>query len=116
MDGDIAEDYRSFEMLSVRYAEDADEISSMLDNIGSKTMNVSGEMDHLSQNVKGISASMSERAQGIQAVTSNLSELKGFFEEISLQSGENENCAKEMKKNERRIHNREYCIEKRAEE
>lgn len=98
MDGDIAEDYRSFEMLSGRYAEDADEISSMLDNIGSKTMNVSGEMDHLSQNVKGISASMSERAQGIQAVTSNLSELKGFFEEISLQSGENENCAKEMKK------------------
>lgn len=98
VDNDIMADYKGFEMLSGRYSTDADEISSMMINIGTQVSHLDREMNLLSENVGGISVSMSERAQGIQMVAGNLSELNNLMVDISVKAEDNVEYAETMKK------------------
>ncbi len=98
VDTDIMGDYKGFEMMSERYKTDADEISSMMMNIGTQVEHLEKEMKFLSDNVNGIASSMGERAMGIQLAAGNLSDLNNLMVEISEASRDNVDCAEAMKK------------------
>ena len=91
--GDIAEDYKSFEMLSERYDEDADMVTKMMHTIKEKMSHLNMGMEKLSGNVQGISKSIGESSIGIQIAAENTEKLSSSMAHIGTELHENKEIA-----------------------
>lgn len=95
--GDISEDYKSFEMLSVRYDEDAQKVTQMMHNIREKISHLDEEMEKLSGNVRGVSKSIDESSIGMQMAAENTEKLSQSIFHICSESHKNRETAEDLK-------------------
>lgn len=94
---DIAEDYKSFEMLSERYDGDADMVTKMMHTIKEKIGHLNMGMEKLSGNVQGISKSIGESSIGIQIAAENTEKLSSSMAHIGTELHENKEIAGNLK-------------------
>lgn len=94
---DVQEDYKSFEMLSVQYGNDAGTINIMMHNITDKVNHLNAEMDKLLGNVQGIENSINESSQGIQEAAANMEDLSESITDICAESEKNRETAESLK-------------------
>lgn len=96
MERDIKEDYDGFSMMADRYGADAEEIQSMMENIHDKVEHVNDEMQRVTDNMQNISQSLKERADAIVSVTTTVVELNSSILDISAETENNLECAREI--------------------
>lgn len=97
VDSKVMEDYKSFEMMSVRYMEDANIVSEMIDKIQSNVDHIGGQINTVLQNIGGISSSAEESSLGIQSVTGNVVDLLDATENISGENHRNKQVVMEFR-------------------
>lgn len=97
VDSKVMEDYKSFEMMSVRYMEDANTVSEMIDKIQSNVDHIGGQINTVLQNIGGISSSAEESSLGIQSVTGNVVDLLDATENISGENHRNKQVVMEFR-------------------
>lgn len=98
VDNEVMEDYRSFEMMSARYAEDAQVVSEMMENIQRNVLHIDSQVGAVSENVGGISATVKESTHGIQNVADNIMEISTATNDIYEVTRQNRVEAIELKK------------------
>ncbi len=98
VDNEVMEDYRSFEMMSARYAEDAQVVSEMMENIQRNVLHIDSQVGAVSENVGGISATVEESTHGIQNVADNIMEISTATNDIYEVTRQNRVEAIELKK------------------
>lgn len=88
IDNEVMGDYKSFEMMAIRYSDDADTVSEMMKNVQNSVEHINAQIDVVAQNIRGVSTSVEESALGIQNVTGNVIDIsdmtKNIYENISL--------------------------------
>lgn len=97
VDSKVMEDYKSFEMMSVRYMEDANTVSEMIDKIQSNVDHIGGQINTVLQNIGGISSSAEDSSLGIQSVTGNVVDLLDATENISGENHRNKQVVMEFR-------------------
>ena len=98
VDNEVMEDYRSFEMMSARYAEDAQVVSEMMENIQRNVLHIDSQVGAVSENVGGISTTVEESTHGIQNVADNIMEISTATNDIYEVTRQNRVEAIELKK------------------
>lgn len=96
VDGHVIGDYEEFEQMSIRYSEDADEVSRMMHVIDKKTIHLSQSMKELAENMQEISAAIEERTEGIRMTASDIQLLNEAMDEIAKEAGRNLGTAEKM--------------------
>lgn len=51
-------DYKSFEMMAIRYSDDADTVSEMMKNVQNSVEHINAQIDVVAQNIRGVSTSV----------------------------------------------------------
>ncbi|MBD5556293.1 MAG: methyl-accepting chemotaxis protein [Roseburia sp.] len=97
VDSKVMDDYKSFEMMSVRYMDDANIVSEMIDKIQSNVDHIGGQINTVLQNIGGISSSAEESSLGIQSVTGNVVDLLDATGNISDENHRNMQVVMEFK-------------------
>lgn len=93
----VMEDYKSFEMLSVRYREDADVVSEMINKIQGNVGHIGAQIGAVVQNIGGISNSTEESSLGIQSVTGNVVDILHATGNISRENHRNKQVVIELR-------------------
>lgn len=75
VDNEVMTDYKNFDMMSVRYQEDADTVSAMMDKIRRSAEHIDRQLDVATKNMAGITTSVEESALGIQSVTESVIDI-----------------------------------------
>lgn len=97
INSDIYEDYKGFEMMSVRYDDDADIVNEMMHSITEKVNHLNTEMDKLLINVQGIESSIDDSSHGIQEAAINMEELSLSIADVCVESDKNREIAGSLK-------------------
>ena len=97
VDHEVMEDYRSFEMMSARYAEDADAVSEMMSNIQRNVLHINQQVGAVSENIIGISSTVEDSTRGIQNVADNIMEISTSTNDIYQVTCQNRLAAVELK-------------------
>lgn len=98
VDGSVMEDYKSFEMLSERYSQDANMVMEMMSTIKSGISFIDNQIAIATENIESITDSIEESAKGVQIVTDDIIEVSGATEDIYEKICQNKVQAEELKK------------------
>ncbi len=97
VDNEVMEDYRNFEIMAVRYADDAEAVSEIMGKIQTSVEHINGQIDIATQNIAGITTSVEESASGIQNVTDNVIDISKVTGDICEEISQNVQSAAELK-------------------
>ncbi len=97
VDNEVMGDYRSFEMMAVRYSEDAKAVSEIMGKVQSSVEHINNQIDIVTQNIAGIATSVEESALGIQNVTGNVIDISNVTGDICEEISQNVQIAIELK-------------------
>ena len=97
VDGEVMEDYKGFEAMSVRYSEDADTVSEIMGKIQNSVDHINSKLGVATRNIGGISTSVEESALGIQNVTDNVIGISNSTNDIYKETRKNKETALELK-------------------
>lgn len=82
VDNEVMTDYKNFDMMSVRYQEDADTVSAMMDKIRRSAEYIDRQLDTATKNMGGITTSVEESALGIQSVTESVIDISRISNDL----------------------------------
>ncbi len=97
VDNEVMEDYKNFEIMAVRYADDAEAVSEIMGKIQTSVEHINGQIDIATQNIAGITTSVEESASGIQNVTDNVIDISKVTGDICEEISQNVQSAAELK-------------------
>lgn len=97
VDKEVMEDYKSFEMMAVRYSDDADTVSEMMKKIKDSVGYINEQIEIVVQNIGAISTSVEESSMGIQNATGNAIDISNVTGDICEEIRQSMRTAMELK-------------------
>lgn len=97
VDNEVMEDYKNFEIMAVRYSDDAEAVSDIMRKIQTSVDHINSQIDVAAQNITGIATSVEESAMGIQNVTGNAIDISNVTEDICEEISQNVQTTIELK-------------------
>lgn len=98
IDHDVMEDYKNFEVMAVRYSDDADAVLEIMGKIRDSVGQINCQIDIVTQNIGGISAAVEESALGIQNSTGNVADIADMIGGICGEIRKSMETAAELKR------------------
>lgn len=97
VDNEVMEDYKNFEIMAVRYSDDAEAVSKIMRKIQTSVEHINSQIDIATQNITGIATSVEESSLGIQNVTGNAIDISNVSEDICEEISQNVQTTIELK-------------------
>ncbi|MDE5803619.1 MAG: methyl-accepting chemotaxis protein [Lachnospiraceae bacterium] len=97
VDTEVTENYKNFEMMSVRYSDDADVVMEIMDTVQNSVNHINQQIGMVAENIGSIAVSAEESAAGIQNAADSVVVISGAVDNICNESRKNKEAAIELK-------------------
>lgn len=97
VDTEVTENYKNFEMMSVRYSDDAHIVMEMMDKVKNSVNHINQQIGMVAENIGSIAVSAEESAAGIQNAADSVVVISGAVDTICIESRKNKQAAMELK-------------------